>query len=234
MKFKSLLFLFISGMFLSSTPVLGSDTPNIKSGFIVAGMVVLHTNPKMDSKICATVYGHQTVEISEETQLWYKVTLKNGESGWLYKTDVALEPGPDTVLNSASVALIGYAKKFINTRYVYGGTTPKGFDCSGFTRFIYSRFGYRIPHCSQEQVNMGTPISRKRLLPADLVFFTTLGSTQINHVGIYIGEGKFIHASSGSRVVRIDALSQTYYKKRYQGARRVIRNYQSTAALSLR
>lgn len=233
MKFKSLLFLFISGIFLS-TPVLGSNTPNTKSGFIIATNVSLHSNPEMDSRIVTTIYGHQTVEINEETQLWYKITLKNGDSGWLYKTYVALEPGPDTVLNSASVALIGYAKKFINTRYIYGGTTPRGFDCSGYTRYIYSRFGYKIPHCSQEQINIGTPIAKKRLLPADLVFFTTSGSRQINHVGIYIGEGKFIHAASGSRVVRIDTLSETYYKRRYHGARRVIRNYQSPTALSLR
>lgn len=215
-------------------PVLGSENTNIKTGFIVSSNVSLHISPDINAHILSTVLGHQTVIIGDESPLWYKVTLKTGKTGWIFKSYVALEPNPDTLLSSSSLALVGYAKEYINTRYVYGGTTPKGFDCSGFTRYIYSRFGYSIPHRSQDQMSIGKRVSKRRLLPGDLVFFTTKGSTQVNHVGIYIGEGNFIHASSGSGVVRIDTLSQLYYKIRYHGACRIIRNYRSNSTLTLR
>ncbi|MEO0249971.1 MAG: NlpC/P60 family protein [candidate division WOR-3 bacterium] len=104
--------------------------------------------------------------------------------------------------------------------YRYGGTTSRGFDCSGFTRYLYSKYGRNLPHSSAAQARVGKPVPKHHLRPGDLVFFRTRGR-RISHVGVYIGNGKFIHASSARGRVRVDSLEKGYYKKRYAGARRM-------------
>jgi cell wall-associated NlpC family hydrolase len=116
------------------------------------------------------------------------------------------------------VRIVAYAKRFRGTRYVYGGTSPRsGFDCSGFVRFVYAHFGIALPHSSYGDFDRGRRVSRSSLRPGDLVFFDSVG-----HVGIYVGNGRFIHAPhSGSRV-RIEQLGG-WYSSRFVGARRISR-----------
>lgn len=106
------------------------------------------------------------------------------------------------------------------TRYRYGGSSRGGFDCSGFTRYVYSQKGISLPHRAAEQFRHGKPVSKSELKPGDLVFFQTT-RRGISHVGIYAGNGKFIHASSAKGRVRVDSLTSGYYAARYRGARRV-------------
>src|SRR5580765_6577656 len=112
--------------------------------------------------------------------------------------------------------IVDYAKHFRGVRYVYGGSSPRsGFDCSGFVRYVYAHFGVPLAHSSYAQFGRGRRIARKALHPGDLVFFDGLG-----HVGIYVGNGHFIHAPhSGSRV-RIETLTG-WYSSRFVGARRL-------------
>ena len=117
--------------------------------------------------------------------------------------------------NSTASNLISYAYKFIGTPYVFGATGPSAFDCSGFTSYVFSHYGKSLPRTSQSQYYSGTHISKNQLIPGDLVFFNTY--TKLGHVGIYIGGGDFIHASS-SRGVTISSLSDGYYSSRYAGA----------------
>lgn len=118
--------------------------------------------------------------------------------------------------------LVSYAKRFLGIKYKWSGQSPSGFDCSGFTSYIYKSFGINLPHSSYGQFKSGQRISKSQLLPGDLVFFQT-SKRGISHVGIYIGNGKFIHASSGMGYVTITNLSEPYYSKRYKGAVRVLR-----------
>ncbi|MCX7904789.1 MAG: C40 family peptidase [Caloramator sp.] len=118
--------------------------------------------------------------------------------------------------------LVSYAKRFLGVRYKWSGQSPSGFDCSGFTSYIYKLFGIELPHSSYGQFISGQKISKSQLLPGDLVFFQT-SKRGISHVGIYIGNGKFIHASSGAGYVTITSLNEPYYSKRYRGAVRVLR-----------
>jgi len=97
--------------------------------------------------------------------------------------------------------------------------SPSGFDCSGFTLYIYRQLGVRLPHSAADQFYLGTPVSRSDLLPGDLVFFETYTQGP-SHVGIYVGEGRFIHASS-RRGISLDSLDSSYYASRYLGARRI-------------
>ncbi|WP_150275763.1 C40 family peptidase [Paenibacillus tepidiphilus] len=110
--------------------------------------------------------------------------------------------------------------KAIGTRYVSGGTSTNGFDCSGFTMYVFDKIGINLPHQSGSQYQMGTAISRDDLREGDLVFFNTSGRG-VSHVGIYVGGGKFAHASS-SRGVTISSLSDSYYVNRYVGAKRIM------------
>ncbi|WP_151737986.1 C40 family peptidase ['Paenibacillus yunnanensis' Narsing Rao et al. 2020] len=110
--------------------------------------------------------------------------------------------------------------KAIGSRYVSGGTTTNGFDCSGFTMYVFDKIGINLPHQSGSQYQMGTAISRDDLREGDLVFFNTSGKG-VSHVGIYVGGGKFAHASS-SRGVTISSLSDSYYVNRYVGAKRIM------------
>ena len=124
--------------------------------------------------------------------------------------------------------LIEFANKYIGTRYLSGGTTPKGFDCSGFVQFTYKKIGYSLPRTTKKQAETGTNIEKKNLKPGDLVFFKGKNnkSKDIGHVGIVNkankkGEFNFIHASNSG--VRIDNSKSSYYKIRYIKARRIIK-----------
>jgi Cell wall-associated hydrolases (invasion-associated proteins) len=120
--------------------------------------------------------------------------------------------------SSDKSTLISNALSLQGIPYVFGGTNRKGFDCSGFTQYVFGGSKISLPRTAAEQYNIGTPVSRQQLQPGDLVFFTTYKSGA-SHVGIYIGGGNFIHASSSG--VRITSLDNSYYKTRYLGARRV-------------
>ncbi len=129
-----------------------------------------------------------------------------------YRTEAAA-PRPAT-----DVIRTAYAYRGVP--YVYGGTGGRGFDCSGFTSTIYRKKGVRLPRTAAEQFNKGRHIDSSHMKEGDLVFFHTTHSG-ISHVGIYAGDGKFVHASSSGGSVRVDSLESGYYKDRLRGARRV-------------
>ena len=137
--------------------------------------------------------------------------------------DSAGEGSTDTVVSSGSGSdIVSFAMQYLGTPYAYGGTGSGGFDCSGFTMHVFSNFGVSLAHGATPQLNNGYAVSQSELQPGDLVFFfgTYNTSSAASHVGIYIGGGQFIHASS-SRGVIISSLSESYYASRYLSARRV-------------
>jgi cell wall-associated NlpC family hydrolase len=112
---------------------------------------------------------------------------------------------------------VGIAMQYLGVPYVYGGSSPSGFDCSGFVMYVYAQLGVSLPHYTGAQWGYGVPVSRSDLQPGDLVFFDGLG-----HVGIYIGGGQFIHAPETGDVVKISSLDEGWYASTYDGARRII------------
>ncbi len=122
--------------------------------------------------------------------------------------------------------IVEYAKKFLGCKYKYGGTSPSGFDCSGLTYYVYNHFGYKLNRSSAAQAKNGKYVEKSDLQKGDLVLFRKLGTTgnTIGHVGIYIGDNKFIEASDYSTGVIISSLSQKNYASRYITARRILNN----------
>lgn len=116
--------------------------------------------------------------------------------------------------------IINNSLNYVGVPYVFGGTTPRGFDCSGFTRYVFATAGISLPRTADVQFEVGVPVSYNNLKPGDLVFFSTY-TYGASHVGIYLGDGKFINASS-SRGVVVDSLSMSYWANTYIGARRVL------------
>lgn len=118
------------------------------------------------------------------------------------------------------VEIANYALTFVGYPYVYGGTSTSGFDCSGLMYYCYKHFGITLNRVADDQMNQGTAISREGLQAGDLVFFGS--GSYASHVGMYIGNGNFVHAANPSSGVRISSLNETYYANRYLGARRII------------
>lgn len=120
--------------------------------------------------------------------------------------------------------VVDYALTFLGTPYHYGGTTEEGgFDCSGFVRHVFANFNLDLPHSARDQYALGRAVAKDELAISDLLFFTRPGHGHgVGHVGIYIGDGQFIHASSGkNKKIVISVLDSTYYVKHYVGARRL-------------
>ena len=111
---------------------------------------------------------------------------------------------------------------YLGVPYVWAGRSPSGFDCSGFIYFVFDQLGYGLPRMADGQFEVGIPVSRNALQPGDLVFFSTYEPGP-SHVGIYLGNDQFIHASSGAGYVTVTSLGNPYHRDRYIGARRIIK-----------
>ena len=119
--------------------------------------------------------------------------------------------------SSKGADVLAYAMQFVGYPYVYGGSSTSGFDCSGFTQYVYKHFGVTLNRTAAAQSSNGTAVSRSNLQPGDLVMF----GSPINHVGIYAGGGRIVHAANPSRGVTTDTINSGYYNTHYVGARRI-------------
>ena len=129
-------------------------------------------------------------------------------------------PSPDVAPSphrrSGHALAIDKALSYLGVPYRWGGSTPAGFDCSGFVRYVYAGSGIALPRTVAEQYRVGTPVHRGSLRPGDLVFFDRL-----RHNGIYIGRGEFVHASSGAGRVSVSRLDEDWFRHRWSGGRRM-------------
>ncbi len=116
--------------------------------------------------------------------------------------------------------IVATAQRFVGLPYQWGGTSAKsGFDCSGLVMAVYHLNGITLPRTSKEQYRVGKSLPQNDLTEGDLVFFDIAGRNRVSHVGIYVGDGKFIHAPGRGKTIRTDSLSNTYYAPRYKGGR---------------
>lgn len=179
--------------------------------------------PNFDVQAAKTTKGTKKVVVQKKTNK--KVTVKNKKKTIKRTTS----RGKIYSRGSGSVLAVGniedvedIAKSLLGVRYVYGGTTTSGLDCSGFVQFVYKKMGVVLPRTASQQARVGLSVSKDELRKGDLVFFETV-SAGISHVGIYIGDGQFIHASSSKKKVTVSSLDSGYYSTRYRGAVRILK-----------
>ena len=165
---------------------------------------------------------------------WYKIKTSSGAVGYVSSEymvtckDSSGSRGDGTTAvavssnSSMGSQIVSYAKQFLGVPYVYGGNGPSSFDCSGFTSYVYRHFGYTLNRTASTQLSNGVAVSKSELQPGDLVFFRYNTSYPASHVGIYIGNGQFIHASTNKYKVQIDQLMTGHYASVYVAARRIL------------
>ena len=204
-----------------SADYLTVDSDNVftTSGRINSEGVNVRSAASTDSSVLATVSDGTIVTVNGLVDGWYDVTCEYGTEGYIRSDYVDL-----TNSASSNSDIVETAKQYLGTRYVYGGSSPSGFDCSGYTMYVYSQHGYSLPHSatSQWQSGLGTRVySISELQPGDLVFFndpSRNAGKACSHAGIYIGDGKHIHASSSnSGGVIISDLTSGYYNTYFVG-----------------
>ena len=165
------------------------------------------------------LYAGKVVEILEIVDGWYRI-----DSGYISADYVTIVD--ESTLNPSNIAqqAVQLALSFVGSPYVYGGSSPKGFDCSGLTSYVYKQFGISLNRSAASQLDNGTPVSMSELLPGDLVLFKKAGtgSKRASHVGIYIGNHQFVHASTYGVGVIVNDLSDAYYTTGFVGGRRVV------------
>lgn len=190
-------------------------------GIVTGSCVNVRSQPSTDSSILTKVYAGSTVELISLEDGWYVMNC-DGVAGYISAEYVRpYNPAAASELGAEAVEL---AMGYLGVPYVYGGSSSRGFDCSGFTMYIYGLLGYSLPHSATSQWDtVGEYVERADLQPGDLVLFcdpSRSNGKACSHVGIYIGNNEFIHASS-SEGVRINSLSESYYNGYYKGAKRV-------------
>lgn len=210
--------------------------------YINALSVYIRKGPSTSEEIVTSLIKNTDVTVIGENGDWYKVKY-NEHEGYIYNNllsdskeeetnrsgrfiDIEQEKTQSTNTASPNLGeeIVAYAKQYLGCPYVYGGSGSSSFDCSGFTMYVYKHFGYSLSHSASAQANKGKYVAKEDLQPGDLVFFLEYPTMDgIGHCGIYIGDGEFIHASSGSGYcVKISTLLSGGYYNRYATARRLI------------
>lgn len=219
-------------------------------GYVSADGLVVRKEPSTSSEELDSLSKNDKVVITGKIDGWYQIKL-NGKTGYVsakYISDTKIKETTSrsgstikqeevtpmdveettqkeektTTTSKSNTSVVEYAKNYLGCKYVAGGSSPTtGFDCSGFTSYVYKNFGVSLSRSSKGQINDGVAVSKDELQPGDIVVFNNSGNSAIGHVGIYIGGDSFIHAANPRQGVVITSLSSSYYSKRYVGARRV-------------
>lgn len=229
--------------YVSSEFLTGSLTTDFSLGsakIVCDTSVNFRSQPNTSSSVLASLRNGTVVSVTGVQGGWFKVTY-NGQKGYVHPDYLSFSnvqgsgstgssgsssitpPSNSVSYNGSSekrAAVLEYAAQFLGTPYVYGGSTPSGFDCSGFTSYVFKNTVGSIPRVAQAQFDATTRVSMDELLPGDLVFFGSSASS-ISHVGIYVGNNQFIHSPHTGDVVKYDSLTGSY-ASRFQGGGRVI------------
>ena len=203
-----------------SADYLNVDQDNVFTtyGRVNSDGVNVRSAASTDSSVLATIEEDAIVTVNGLVDGWYDVTCEYGTEGYIRSDFLDL-----TESSSSNSDIAATAKQYLGTGYVYGGASPRGFDCSGFTMYVYSQHGHSLPHSatSQWQSGLGPRVySISELQPGDLVFFndpSRNAGKACSHAGIYTGDGQFIHSSSRSGGVIVSSLTSGYYNTYFVG-----------------
>lgn len=205
--------------------LLLSFSVSADSGYVTASKLNIRKEPSATSQVVGLLVKGDIINVVDTTNsVWVKVQFRD-RYGYVSRTYLNIRQDGQASSRSgvrevaASSSVVDYAKKFLGKKYVLGGNGPNVFDCSGFVKYVYSNFSVNLSRTTYTQVKEGVAVSRENLRSGDLVFFGK--GSNVHHVGIYISNGNFIHASSPGDVVKISNINSGYYNDNYHSARRV-------------
>lgn len=206
--------------------VLADESKIVGEGTINDG-VNFRKEPSTEAEIISKLSPDSKIVITGSEGEWYKV-LVGEQEGWVVARCVdRVTSTSRSGTNSTAKKVVELAKQQLGKKYVWGANGPSSFDCSGLTKYVFGKVGITLERVSYNQATQGIKVSKSNLQIGDLVFFSGINasssSAKISHVGIYIGNGKFLHAANSKRGVVIDELDTDYYTTHYVTARRVIR-----------
>lgn len=226
----------------------GSAASLAPARLLVPRPVAVFAEPRLDSAISAVVDAGSPVTLGPRQGRWVQVTPPGAEPGWALAGDLGLvpaapappastpppdppgalpapsgttlPPGPRGALSAHAESAAAAARRLVGVPYVWGGASAQGVDCSGLVWLVYAPLWPGLPRTSFDLFEVGVRVDPEDLRPGDLVFFTTY-APGASHVGIYVGEGQFVHGSSSARRVLASPLADPYYAARFLGARRL-------------
>ena len=230
--------------YMSSDYVVSQPIMNIECGGakVTTSVLNVRSGPGTENSIDTKLYEGNVAKIIGINNAWFKVQY-GGQTGYISPDYVEIVKYSGSTGSSGTAAvsavshastssasgtrqqIVDYAATLLGCKYVYGGNSPSGFDCSGYVKYVFAHFGVNLSRTSASQYSNSVRISKSDLNVGDLVFFSqTRGSSKVGHVGIYVGGGQFIHAASPGKGVRYDSLSDSYYSSHYIGSGRVLSN----------
>jgi cell wall-associated NlpC family hydrolase len=231
---------YVAAMYL--TDVLTAENFNA-TGTVTGDDVLFRSTPSTSGSLLGSCDAGTTIKIIGINSGWYKVQL-SGKTGYIRSDFITIIS--DSTANAASAVagvsdaqnvtqisdeqltlrqqLIKYALQYVGYNYVYGGSSPSsGFDCSGFVYYVFHHYDYNVTRTASSQYSQdGSGILKSELEPGDLVFFSSNGGYSVTHVGIYIGDNQFVHASTPRVGVVVSRLDSTYYTNVWYGAKRIL------------
>lgn len=212
---------------LTAKGTINANGVNFRETASTSGKIIDSLSKGKSVEILDTLSGWHKVKVGSKTGYVVTkfVTATSTEQKSSRSTTVSTLSDADSGVadDSAASDIVAYAKKFVGVRYVYGGKSPSGFDCSGFVGYVYRNFGIKLNSSAASMYSNGVKVSKSSLKAGDLLFFdasSRKASGAIDHVGMYIGGGLFIHASTSNKKVIIQDLSE--YQGKYIGAKRVM------------
>lgn len=219
-----------------------NTTPSeVKTGYVNVSSANVRSEASIESEVVKTLVLNNEVKILENLGDWYKI--ENGDSfSYIYaslvsdkktqitsrsskkrtSTPVLTQKSADLIASASGNSVAEFAKQYVGYNYVYGGSGPTSFDCSGFTMYVFKQFGINLPHNAVTQSNYGSYVSKENLVPGDLLIFNNYSNTSIGHAAIYIGNGRIVHAANSKRGVTTDSISSAYYNLRFVEGRRLL------------
>lgn len=204
---------------LSVATTQSSTVSSTNMGTVTASKLNTRSGPGTNYSIIHVLYQGNQVKVIGLSGSWYKILLSDGRTGWVSKAYLSV----NEVQLKTNIVLAS-AKSLTGTPYLWGGSSPQqgGFDCSGFTQYVYKQADISLNRISRDQALQGVAVSYKDLKPGDLVFFSFEANGNINHVGIYMGNGQMMHSPKTGDVVKLTDISTAYWQTRFVTGRRVI------------
>jgi peptidoglycan DL-endopeptidase LytE len=224
---KAVSLLLASFLFVSASTAVFADSNDASSQPTYAKVTADYLNVREEASLNANVLTEisngASVQVLVTGETWCKIKI-DGRTAYVAKKYLDFDNHSSSLSSRSGdmmkSRLIREAESLVGSPYRFGGTSPSGFDCSGFTAYVMGQLGVDLPRTSRDQYDVGSKVSRDNLEPGDLLFFDTSGGGSVNHVGIYVGNNKMVHAASHD--VTVSDLDWYFNHYDYYGAKRVL------------